>query len=138
MIATYKAMRANITELASKVTELDSDKAEHALVLRAIQPLPPSRKCFRSIGGVLVERSVGEVLPAVERNLRGIEELIAQLSRELREKEKEADEFRVRWNISMGDGAAAAAADEDEDDEAERRKQSNSSRKREGGTGVLA
>ena len=103
IIATYKAMRANISELASKVTELDSDKSEHALVIRAIAPLPASRKCYRSIGGVLVERSVGDVLPAVERNLKGIEELISQLTRELRDKEKEADEFRLKYNIAMGD-----------------------------------
>jgi prefoldin subunit 2 len=132
VIQTYKAMRANITELASKITELDSDKNEHALVIRAIQPLPPTRRCYRSIGGVLVERSVGEVLPAVERNLKGIDELISQLTRELRDKEKEADEFRVKWNIQMGE-----SKDEDREDREEEKGQ-RTQRKKEGGTGVLA
>lgn len=117
IIQTYKAMRANITELASKLTELDSDKTEHQLVLRAIKDLPRTRRCYRSIGGVLVERTVGDVQPAVERNVRGIEELIGRLSGELREKEREADEFRAKYNISMGDTQNDAADEEDEDDE---------------------
>ncbi len=32
----------------------------------------PNRKCFRLIGGVLVERTVKEVLPALQTNLEGV------------------------------------------------------------------
>jgi hypothetical protein len=38
------------------------------LVINAIQPLNKDRKCYRLVGGVLVERTVGEVLPAVQKN----------------------------------------------------------------------
>lgn len=40
----------------------------HSLVLSTIEKLEPERKCFRLVGGVLVERTVGEVAPAVQRN----------------------------------------------------------------------
>ena len=30
------------------------------------------RKCFRMVGGVLVERTVKEVLPALETNFNGV------------------------------------------------------------------
>ena len=148
IIQTYKAMRANITELASKLTELDSDKTEHQLVLRAITPLPRDRKCYRSIGGVLVERTVGEVQPAVEKNVKGIEELIARLSNELREKEREADEFRAKYNISMGEPGQGSQGQDEEDEEDEDEKSGSGARggsaqqqqqqKRPGGGGVLA
>jgi hypothetical protein len=40
--------------------------------LREVQQKSPERKCFRMIGGVLVERNVKEVLPALEANLTGV------------------------------------------------------------------
>jgi prefoldin subunit 2 len=40
--------------------------------LQETQRTAPERKCFRMIGGVLVERNVKEVLPALETNLAGV------------------------------------------------------------------
>lgn len=37
-------------------------------MIEAIDKLDHQRKCFRLVGGVLVERTVGEVLPAVTNN----------------------------------------------------------------------
>lgn len=42
------------------------------LVIDSISPLEPERKCFRMVGGVLVERTVKEVLPALETNFSGV------------------------------------------------------------------
>ena len=36
------------------------------LVIDQIKTLEPERKCFRMVGGVLVERNVGEALKALE------------------------------------------------------------------------
>jgi hypothetical protein len=38
------------------------------LVEKTLSDVDPSRRCFRSIGGVLVERTVKEVLPAITAN----------------------------------------------------------------------
>jgi hypothetical protein len=46
-------------------------------VIDAISKLDPARKCFRLIGGVLVERNVGEVLPAVQKNCDGVRNIIS-------------------------------------------------------------
>jgi prefoldin subunit 2 len=61
-------MREQCTDLSVKINSLDLDKTEHELVLKALQPLPADRKCFRMIGSVVVERTVAEVLPAVQKN----------------------------------------------------------------------
>ena len=42
------------------------------MVEEALQPLDPSRRAFRLIGGVLVERTVGGVLPTVATNRENV------------------------------------------------------------------
>jgi len=42
------------------------------LVIQTLKPLNSDRKCFRLIHGVLVERTIKDVLPAVENNLEGV------------------------------------------------------------------
>ena len=49
--------------------------AEHDLVIKTLEPLEPGRRCSRLVGEVLVERTVGDVLPAVQKqreNLLGV------------------------------------------------------------------
>jgi chaperonin cofactor prefoldin len=72
IVQHYKGLRAQISETANKINELDSDRNEHELVLRALTGLDPARRCYRSIGGVLVERTIAEVQPAVQKNLKGV------------------------------------------------------------------
>ena len=51
------------------------------MVIKALQPLDKTRKCFRQIGDVLVERTVGEVLPAVRSNRDQLAEVRCNTSR---------------------------------------------------------
>lgn len=48
----------------------------YRLVIDSISPLEPERKCFRMVGGVLVERTIKEVLPALETNYSGVSRII--------------------------------------------------------------
>jgi len=38
----------------------------------SLKSMEPSRKCFRMLGGVLAERTVGEVLPGLEETRSGV------------------------------------------------------------------
>ncbi|XP_008776987.2 probable prefoldin subunit 2 [Phoenix dactylifera] len=97
----YAAMRSDINQLYSKITELEIEISEHSLVIGAIQPLDPSRRCYRMVGGVLVERTIKEVLPAVQRNKEGLEEVIARLNEALEKKKKEIEEFELKHKIKI-------------------------------------
>ncbi|KAI0497527.1 probable prefoldin subunit 2 [Dendrobium catenatum] len=97
----YASMRSEINQFYSKITELEMEVSEHSLVIGAIQPLDPSRRCFRMIGGVLVERTINEVLPAVQRNKEGLQEVIARLNEALEKKKKEVAEFEVKHKIKV-------------------------------------
>lgn len=97
----YAAMRTELNRIYSKITELEMEVSEHTLVMNAIQPLDPSRRCYRMIGGVLVERTIKEVLPAVQRNKEGLEEVIARLNETLEKKKKEIAQFESKYKIRI-------------------------------------
>eukprot|EP01027_Heterolobosea_sp_BB2_P009155 GEZU01013538.1.p1 GENE.GEZU01013538.1~~GEZU01013538.1.p1 ORF type:complete len:118 (+),score=29.03 GEZU01013538.1:331-684(+) len=91
------------------------------LVVGTLQKLEPERRCFRLVGGVLVERTVAEVLPAVQKNLEGIDEVIEQLTKSLREKEAELNAFQTKYKIKV-----RGERDSNEDERSDSDKQSKS------------
>lgn len=68
VIQQFQILRDELNVIATKVSEVEGDVQEHDMVLKVLQPIEGDRKCFRLIGGVLVERTVAEVSPAVESN----------------------------------------------------------------------
>ena len=97
----YGAMKSEINQIYSKITELEMEVSEHSLVINAIKPLDPSRRCYRMIGGVLVERTIKEVLPAVQRNKEGLEEVVSRLNEALEKKKKEVADFEAKYKIRI-------------------------------------
>jgi hypothetical protein len=68
IIQQYRELVKESQQLAQKVSELETDRNEHKLVEDTLGPLDPSRKAYRLVGEVLVERTVQEVLPSVISN----------------------------------------------------------------------
>lgn len=92
-------MKNEANGIAQKISELDQERHEHSLVLETLTTLDTSRKCFRMVGTVLTERTVGEVRPAVEENMKKLEEVVSDLTKKLHEKEKEMMAFQAKHNI---------------------------------------
>ena len=42
------------------------------LVIQTLKVAPPERRCFRMMGGVLIERTVKEILPTLEENMEQV------------------------------------------------------------------
>lgn len=57
------------------------ERDEHKLVVDTLSKLESERKAFRLVGGVLVERTVGDVLPAVSQNYEGVRLNVVDLLR---------------------------------------------------------
>merc|ERR1712137_708674 len=89
--------------LASKIQELDAEKSEHDVVIRALAPLDKSRKCFRLIGGVMVERNVGEVLPAVTSNRDNLQQVIDRMAVRMQQLETEMNNFAIKYGLIKTD-----------------------------------
>ena len=68
----YQSMKQELQSLGDKLGELEMDADEHRLVLAALAPLEPKRKCWRRIGGVLVETDIGNTIPTLQSTLQGV------------------------------------------------------------------
>ncbi|ORX52500.1 Prefoldin beta-like protein [Piromyces finnis] len=99
IVAKFQSLKQELQSISTKVGELESEKDEHELVIQTLKPLSGDRKCFRLIHGVLVERTVKDVLPAVENNLEGINTIIGQLVQTYKKKEEELLDFQKKYKI---------------------------------------
>uniref|UniRef100_A0A3B4CV56 Prefoldin subunit 2 n=1 Tax=Pygocentrus nattereri TaxID=42514 RepID=A0A3B4CV56_PYGNA len=101
VVATFQRMRQEQRSMASKAAELEMEINEHSLVIDTLKEVDPSRKCYRLVGGVLVERTVKEVLPALENNKEQISKIIESLNTQMQAKGRELTEYRERYNIRL-------------------------------------
>ncbi|XP_075884348.1 prefoldin subunit 2 [Nelusetta ayraudi] len=109
VVATFQRMRQEQRSMASKAAELEMDINEHRLVIETLKDVDASRKCFRLVGGVLVERTVKEVLPALESNKEQVSKLIETINTQMQSKGRELTEYRERYNIRLvGEGEGEA------------------------------
>ncbi|OAX44036.1 Prefoldin beta-like protein [Rhizopogon vinicolor AM-OR11-026] len=97
----YSRLQNELQSLAGKIGELEQEAEEHGLVLSTLNEalqVEPDRKCFRLIGGVLVERTVKDVVPALQTNREGIKKVIANLAEQYTAKERDFDNFKRDYN----------------------------------------
>lgn len=102
VLARHRAMQGELRQVTGKIHELDGERSEHALVEKTIKDLDGGRRCFRMVGGVLVERTVADVLPAVRENMAGITKVMERLEETRREKERALEAFEKQFNIQRG------------------------------------
>eukprot|EP01100_Stratorugosa_tubuloviscum_P014419 TRINITY_DN76_c0_g1_i1.p1 TRINITY_DN76_c0_g1~~TRINITY_DN76_c0_g1_i1.p1 ORF type:complete len:118 (-),score=58.29 TRINITY_DN76_c0_g1_i1:61-414(-) len=101
IIQHYQELKIECKSLLSKINELELEKNEHDLVIGSIEKLDPSRRCYRLVGGVLVERTVGEIAPAVKSNRDKIEQVIEQISLSFDKKESELNTWIDKYKIRV-------------------------------------
>ncbi|XP_041738489.2 prefoldin subunit 2 [Coregonus clupeaformis] len=116
VVAVFQRMRSEQRSMASKAAELEMEINEHSLVIETLKDVDPTRKCFRLVGGVLVERTVKEVLPALESNKEQISKIVESLNTQMQSKGRELTEYREKYNIRLvgegeeGQGKSAASS----------------------------
>merc|ERR1712060_249439 len=65
----YMTVKNEYTALFKSVISLEEDKKEHLLVYDTIKDLDATRKCWRMVGGVMVERTIGEIMPPLKEKI---------------------------------------------------------------------
>ncbi|CAG5113703.1 Oidioi.mRNA.OKI2018_I69.chr2.g7793.t1.cds [Oikopleura dioica] len=101
-------------QLQTKLAEIRMEKGEHEIVAETLKNVSADRKCWRLVGGVLTERNVGDVLPALENQVTGLANVMTSLEQQMNLKAKEITAYREKHNIMIKGqappGAAQAAA----------------------------
>ncbi|KAK5172120.1 Cochaperone prefoldin complex subunit [Saxophila tyrrhenica] len=99
--AQYSNYKETLQAIAQKIGDVEQETEEHKLVLETLGPLSGERKCFRMINGVLVERTVSDVLPALQTNADGLKEVLESLVKQYQSKQEEMDKWKVilLWHL---------------------------------------
>lgn len=69
------------------------------LVIETLEPLPLDRKCFRMVNGVLVERTVKDVIPSLKTNSDGLKQVLDELLKQYKAKQIEMDTWKVSYYL---------------------------------------
>ncbi|XP_074652828.1 prefoldin subunit 2-like [Tubulanus polymorphus] len=102
IISGFNELRQQQRALASKISELEMDCKEHELVIDTLKDIKDGdRKCYRLVGGILVERTVKDVSPALVNNKEQIGMLVTNLTKQLEAKGKELNDYREKYNIRV-------------------------------------
>lgn len=85
----YYQLRQEYGGVLGKITEFESEKREHLIVLENLRKVEPTRRCWRLVGDSLVERQVVEVIPALEEQCGNMDQIMEVLFKKLKETELE-------------------------------------------------
>ena len=69
--------------LVGKLMELEDEKKENEMVLEAISKLEDSRKCWRLVNGVLLEKTKLEVVPEMRVVINNLNNVVNQITTSL-------------------------------------------------------
>jgi prefoldin subunit 2 len=77
IVSGFQVLRDEQIQLIQKNQDLEMDLKEHDLVLSTLSTITDKqRRCYRMIGGILLEHTIGEVVPALKENREQIHNII--------------------------------------------------------------
>ncbi|KAK1834726.1 putative prefoldin subunit 2 [Podospora conica] len=97
----YSTYKNTLQQIAQKIGDVEQEAEEHKLVLETLEPLPGDRKCFRLINGVLVERTVKDVVPALQTNAEGLKKVLDDLVKQYKTKQDDLEKWKKKNNVQV-------------------------------------
>jgi len=101
VVAHFHKLREDQRLLVQKCGEIESEEHEYNVVISTLDGVDEKRTCFRLIGGVLVERTVGDVVPALKTQRDQMKGLIDALNKSVEAKGREINEWREKHGIKI-------------------------------------
>ncbi|XP_034171738.1 prefoldin 2 [Osmia lignaria lignaria] len=115
ILSEFQMLRNEQRTMANKLSEMEMELNEHKIVIDTIKNIDPKRKCYRMTGGVLCERTVEDVMPALVTNKEQLTKVIDALNDQLMKKGVEINEFKEKHNIKIRGQQDIQRQDEDKD-----------------------
>ena len=101
----YNKYQEDISEFQSHLAALGSKIQEQVIVDNTLSSISPAkregRRCFKLIGGVLVEKSVDEVIQMLHNDLKGMKQEQEKFQLELARMKKDMESWMTKNNIKI-------------------------------------
>lgn len=81
--------------------ELGNDKEEHEVVLGTLKNTDENRKCYRMVGGALVETNVSTTIPILETKRNNLVATISTMKADLIKTAKEFEKWKKDNKIQV-------------------------------------
>ncbi|KAI8868592.1 hypothetical protein GQ42DRAFT_164022 [Ramicandelaber brevisporus] len=115
IVNEFSTKRSDLQQLAQTITKLSNDLEEHRLVLKTLTEVKSKpavrigdrevsggeRKCSQLVNGVLVQRTVDEVLPEISTKVKEHAALVERYKQEFEKKEADLAEYQKKHNIRI-------------------------------------
>ncbi|XP_014471463.1 PREDICTED: prefoldin subunit 2 [Dinoponera quadriceps] len=120
ILTEFQTLRNEQRMMANKLSEMEMELNEHKIVIDTLKNVDPKRKCYRMIGGVLCERIVEDVMPALVTNKEQLMKVIDALNDQLTKKGIEINDYKEKHNIRIRGQDDMQRQEEDSNKEAKR------------------
>ncbi|KAG7665319.1 GIM4 [[Candida] subhashii] len=104
----YNRFKELISELESQLSSVTAQLQEHGIVDNTLSSIEPEkrtgRKCFKMIGGVLVEKSVDEVINILTEEINTLKDQRSKLDEQLTKNRKELESWMKKHNVKVVQG----------------------------------
>ncbi|KAI9736894.1 MAG: hypothetical protein M1818_005945 [Claussenomyces sp. TS43310] len=100
----YSNYKSSLQQIAQKIGDVEQEAEEHKLVLDTLTPLPEDRKCFRMINGVLIERTVKDVIPALKTNSEGLSKVLEDLVKSYKKQQDDMEKWKKVRSLPFVEG----------------------------------
>jgi prefoldin subunit 2 len=96
----YNKLKNEYTEIFKRYIELEEERRENNLVLANLEPLKGERKCWKVVGGVLVEHNLEETKISLKSTINMLESTLKALDDEMAKRQKEVLEMELKYGLN--------------------------------------
>lgn len=101
----YNKLQSDIADIQEQLGVVSSQLQEHVIVDRTLSAISPEkragRKCFKMIGGVLVEKSIDEVIKLLDSDVKKLQEQRKVYEKTLGESKSQLEKWIKSNNIKI-------------------------------------